>query len=43
VVTVGALRAQAEGHDIAVRSMGRGSLGAVGLDIGEMSKLATGR
>jgi amidohydrolase family protein len=41
--TVGALRAQAAGHDIAVRSMGRGNLGAAVLDIGEMSKLATGR
>jgi predicted TIM-barrel fold metal-dependent hydrolase len=41
--TVGALRAQAAGHDIAIRSMGRGRLGAAALDIGEMSKLATGR
>jgi hypothetical protein len=41
--TVGALRARAVGHDIAIRSMGRGSIETAALDIGEMSKLATGR
>jgi hypothetical protein len=41
--TVGALRARAEGHDISIRSMGRGSFGVADLDLGEMSKMADGR
>ena len=41
--TVAALREQAEGHDIAIRSMGRGRIGAAALNIGELSKMATGR
>jgi hypothetical protein len=41
--TVAALRRQAEGHDIATRSMGRGRVQADLLNIGEMSKIATGR
>ena len=41
--TVGALRSLAVGHDIAVRSMGRGSFGVADLNLGEMSKMADGR
>ena len=41
--TVGALRSRAVGHDIAVRSMGRGSFGVADLNLGEMSKMADGR
>ena len=41
--TVAALRKQAEGHDIVVRSMGRGRIEAERSNIGEMSKTATGR
>ena len=41
--TVGALRRRAGDHDISVRSMGRGRVETEALDLGEMSKLATGR
>jgi predicted TIM-barrel fold metal-dependent hydrolase len=41
--TVSALRTRAAGHDIAIRSMGRGAVGSELLNIGEMSKIATGR
>ena len=41
--TVAALRKQAEGHDICVRSMGRGRVESEALNIGELSKTATGR
>jgi hypothetical protein len=41
--TVAALQRQAEGHDITVRSMGRGRVETDGLNIGELSKTATGR
>jgi hypothetical protein len=41
--TVGALRRRAEGHDVAIRSMGRGRVGAVGANIGDLSKTAEGR
>jgi hypothetical protein len=41
--TVAALRARAVGHDISIRSMGRGSFGVADLDLGEMSKMADGR
>ena len=43
LATVAALREQAAGHDISIRSMGRGSFGVADLDIGEMSKMADGR
>ena len=41
--TVGALRRRAEGHDIAVRSMGRGRVETPGLNIAELAKSAEGR
>jgi hypothetical protein len=41
--TVGALRRQAGDHDISIRSMGRGRVESDGLNLGEMSKIATGR
>jgi hypothetical protein len=41
--TVGALRANAVGHDIAIRSMGRGSFGVADLNLGEMASMADGR
>ncbi len=41
--TVGALRARAKGHDVSIRSMGRGRVETEGLNIGELSKTATGR
>lgn len=41
--TVGALRQRAEGHDIAIRSMGRGAMGGAGTNIAELAKTATGR
>ena len=41
--TVAALRSKAEGHDISVRSMGRGRVESEALNIGELSKTATGR
>jgi hypothetical protein len=41
--TVAALRARADGHDIAIRSMGRGRIENEGVNIGELSKTATGR
>jgi predicted TIM-barrel fold metal-dependent hydrolase len=41
--TVAALRKRAEGHDIAIRSMGRGRMEAEAPNIGELSKTATGR
>ena len=41
--TVGALRKQAEGHDIAIRSMGRGRMEHEDVNIAELSKTATGR
>jgi hypothetical protein len=41
--TVGALRKQAEGHDIAIRSMGRGAMEHESVNIAELSKTATGR
>jgi hypothetical protein len=37
------LRRRAEGHGIDVRSMGRGRVESGLLNLGEMSKLATGR
>ena len=41
--TVAALRKQAEGHDIATRSMGRGRMESESVNIGELQKTATGR
>ena len=41
--TVAALRSRAEGHDISVRSMGRGRVESEELNIGELAKTATGR
>ena len=41
--TVGALRRRAGDHDISVRSMGRGRVESEALNLGEMSKMATGR
>jgi hypothetical protein len=41
--TVGALRKQAEGHDVWIRSMGRGRIGEAGVNIAELAKTAQGR
>jgi hypothetical protein len=41
--TVGALRKQAEGHDVGIRSMGRGAMESGGVNIAELQKTATGR
>jgi predicted TIM-barrel fold metal-dependent hydrolase len=41
--TVAALRKQAAGHDVTIRSMGRGRMEQAGVNIGELSKTATGR
>jgi hypothetical protein len=40
---VGALRKKAQGHDIAIRSMGRGRMEAEAVNIGELAKTAEGR
>ena len=40
---MGALRKQAEGHDIAIRSMGRGRMETEPLDLGGMAEMAKGR
>ncbi len=41
--SVAALRSKAEGHDISVRSMGRGRMDAEAVNIGELAKTVTGR
>ena len=41
--TVGALRRRAAGHDITVRSMGRGRVETANLNIAELAKTAEGR
>jgi hypothetical protein len=41
--TVGALRRRAEGHDVSIRSMGRGRMDSGGLNIAELAKTAEGR
>ena len=41
--TVGALRRQAQDHDVAIRSMGRGAMGGGGLNIAELAKTTEGR
>jgi hypothetical protein len=40
---VAALRKQAAGHDIAIRSMGRGRMETEPLDLGGMAEMAKGR